>query len=116
MALASEVLAFLIAEVFGSKPLYDSMLERLKKIFAKYNKIEMEDIDVVVVEGAFISGKKISDILWPIDSLVVSIQRGEEKIVPDGETIVEVGDVLTIQVETGNKERTTRYLNNLITG
>ena len=110
------ITAFLVAELFGTKPLYDSMLERLKKIFARYNKIEMEDIDVVVVEGAFISGKKISDILWPIDSLVVSIQRGEEKIVPDGETIVEVGDVLTIQVETGNKERTTRYLNNLITG
>ena len=112
----SIITAFIIAEIFGSKPLYDSMLERLKKIFANYHKVEMEDIDIEVVDGAFISGKKISDILWPIDTLVVSVQRGDEKIVPDGGTIVRVGDVLTIQVETGNKERTTRYLNNLITG
>ena len=110
------ITAFLIAELFGTKPLYDSMLDRLKRIFANHNKVEMEDIDITVVEGAFIAGKKISDILWPIDSLIVSIVRGEEKIVPDGGTIVQVGDVLTIQVETGNKERTTRYLNHLITG
>ena len=108
------ITAFLVAEIFGSKPLYDAMLDRLKKIFASYKKIEMEDIDVEVVDGAFIAGKKISDILWPIDSLIVSVQRGEEKIVPDGGTIVQVGDILTIQVETGNKERTTRYLNHLI--
>ena len=75
----------------------------------------MEDIDITVVDGAFISGKKISDILWPIDTLVVSIKRGEDKIVPDASTIVYVGDVLTIQVETGNKERTKRYLDHLIT-
>ena len=110
----SIITAFLIAELFGTKPLYDSMLERLKKIFANYHKVEMEDIDIEVVDGAFIAGKKISDILWPIDTLVVSVQRGNEKIVPDGGTIVQVGDILTIQVETGNKERTTRYLNHLI--
>ena len=111
----SIITAFLIAELFGSKPLYDSMLNRLKKIFADYKKVEMEDIDITVVDGAFISGKKISDILWPIDTLVVSIKRGEDKIVPDAGTIVNVGDVLTIQVETGNKERTKRYLDHLIT-
>ena len=112
----SIITAFLIAELFGSKPIYDSMLNRLKKIFANYHKVEMEDIDIEVAEGAFIAGKEISDILWPIDTLVVSIKRGEDKIVPDGRTIVLVGDILTIQVETGNKERTTRYLNHLITG
>ena len=110
----SIITAFLVAELFGSKPLYDSMLERLKKIFANYHKVEMEDIDLQVEDGAFISGKKISDILWPIDTLIVSITRDNEKIVPNAGTIVKVGDILTIQVETGNKERTTRYLNHLI--
>ncbi len=112
----SIITAFLVAELFGSKPLYDSMLNRLKKIFANYHKVEMEDIDIEVVDGAFIAGKKISDILWPMDTLIVAVNRNKEKIVPDGGTIVQVGDILTIQVETGNKERTTRYLNHLITG
>jgi len=110
------ITAFLIAEIFGSRPLYDAMLDRLKKIFANYHKVKMEDINVQVVDGAFIAGKKISDILWPTDSLIVSIMRDDEKIVPDGGTIVQVGDTLTIQVETGNKERTKRYLDHLITG
>ncbi len=110
------ITAFLVAEIFGAKPLYDAMLDRLKKIFANYHKVEMEDVKVEVIDGAFIAGKKISDILWPMDTLIVSIKRGKEKIVPDGGTIVQVGDVLTVQVETGNKARTTRYLNHLITG
>lgn len=108
--------AFLVAELFGGKPLYDSMLDRLKKIFAKGKNIEQKDIDIVVHANAFIIDKRISDILWPTDSLVVKVQRGEEVIVPDGETIIKADDVLTIQVETSDENETAKYLEHLITG
>lgn len=108
--------AFLVAELFGGKPLYDSMLDRLKKMFAKGKNIEQKDIDILVYEKAFIIDKRISDILWPTDSLVVKVLRGDAVIVPDGETIIKQGDILTIQVETSDEKETAEYLEHLITG
>jgi Trk K+ transport system NAD-binding subunit len=56
-------------------------------------------VDVVeceVEDGSSVVGQNLSDVNWPEDSLVASIQRGGGLIIPHGKTQLEVGDRLAV--------------------
>lgn len=56
-------------------------------------------IEIHVEEKALLAGKRLSEILWPADSVIAAIQRGGKLIVPHGHTTINPGDVLTIVAE-----------------
>ena len=47
----------------------------------------------------------MSEISWPQDSLIATLQRGRESIIPHGETVLEPGDVLIFVVEGEAREQ-----------
>ncbi len=46
--------------------------------------------------GSEVEGKKIKGIKWPERFLIVSIRRGEEELIPDGNFEIYSGDCLVI--------------------
>ncbi len=88
-----------VAAAFRASPIYERMMEDL------YSKAHTADIGGnvtvtgIVPPDSFICGKRIRDILWPYNSLVTSLVRGDTDIVPDGETEISAGDKLTIRAE-----------------
>ncbi len=46
--------------------------------------------------GSVAAEKHVSDIHWPQESVVASILRGGKQIIPHGNTVIKVGDALTI--------------------
>lgn len=91
------LIAYMITDLFNSKPIYESLLHRiLNKGTSKFNgecstKVLIES---AVCIGSLIEGKKIKDVDWPSQCLLVSIKRGAEEIIPNGETTVYAGDYL----------------------
>jgi CIC family chloride channel protein len=64
-------------------------------------------VDVVeceVEEGSPVSGQALSNVTWPDDSLVASIQRGGGLIIPHGKTEIQVGDRLAVVARRGDEE------------
>ncbi len=59
-------------------------------------------VDFTVPFNSLIAGKAIAEIGLPADSLVTLIARNEEFIVPNGQTIVDPGDVLLTLVNNNN--------------
>lgn len=106
--------AYLVAELLGNKPIYDSMLERFCKIEKQDKILTTVEFTVEIEVGAFLIDKCINDILWPANCLVQNLVRGESEIVPDGETRIQLGDKLIIKAETDNEEETYKYLKGLI--
>jgi CIC family chloride channel protein len=54
------------------------------------------DFFVVKIEaGSPVANLQIADIQWPSDAVLVSIQRSTAVLVPHGDTVIRVGDVLT---------------------
>lgn len=49
-----------------------------------------------VIEDSLINGKQIKEINFPEDLLVVLIKRDENVLLPDGQTIILAGDILTV--------------------
>jgi len=52
----------------------------------------------------------LSEIPWPEDSLIASIQRGSQVLIPHGNTLLQAGDRLTIICKQGEEEVLTKLL------
>jgi CIC family chloride channel protein len=56
-------------------------------------------IEVTIEPGAVCVGKKMKDVAWPQDCIVASLRRGQKVLIPRGETILNVGDVVVVVAE-----------------
>ncbi|MFH1943139.1 MAG: TrkA C-terminal domain-containing protein, partial [bacterium] len=65
---------------------------------------------IVVEENSPLSGKKLMEIKFPKAVLVGTIVRNDQVIIPDGQTILEKGDKVTL---LGKKEDVEEILNKL---
>jgi chloride channel protein, CIC family len=53
-------------------------------------------VELVVDRGAPVEGQAVRDVTWPERSVVTSIRRGGEVVVPDGDTVLIAGDELVV--------------------
>lgn len=89
--------AYVIAEIAHSKPIYESLLERLlsngSKEFQGESKVKVI-IETAVCLGSCLEGKAIKEVAWPSKCLLVGIKRGDVEIIPKGDTLINAGDYL----------------------
>lgn len=98
------ITAYLTAELLKSKPIYESLLERLLEGLKKDKEEEKVSAkalaEFTVRIGSSIDGKPIKEIEKPKNSLIVGLYRGEEQIVPGGDTVIQGGDRLVVLCES----------------
>lgn len=94
--------AYITANIIKSPPNDEVLLKQIlnsEDFATKKEKAEehgKQVFEVCVSPESFLDGKKIMDIQWPDDCLIVSIARGEEEIIPDGSTVISAGDRLVV--------------------
>ncbi len=90
------VAAYVTAEFLGSKPIYESLLERIVKGQTKAPAEEGEKLltQFVVEQGGAMEGKQVAEVPWPDNCLLISIKRGTEEIIPKGKTRLVTGDLI----------------------
>lgn len=101
--------AYLVSDMLNNKPIYESLLEKLlERMNIKFNtgvkKKEIFDFEVKI--GSELDGKLIKDVKWPEGSLIITIFRGAEEIIPNGEVKIQAGDVLEVIF---SKEKQAQY-------
>ncbi len=94
------IISYIVADILGSKPVYEALLERIlqnqgEKISIGNNK-NKAILEFPVCIGSKLDGKKIKEIKWPSRCLLVAVKRGEEEIIPKGDTIIYPGDYLIV--------------------
>jgi H+/Cl- antiporter ClcA len=94
------ITAYIIADVIGSLPVYDALLGRILKnqgnSVSGENNIHKDILEFSVCMGSDIDGKKIKSIKWPSHCLLVAVRRGEQEIIPKGDTVINAGDYLVV--------------------
>lgn len=99
------IVAYIIATLLKSKPIYESLLERLlekQKTGPEEGQAQTAShgqkiLDNFVVQyTSKLDGSVISEVEWPNNCLLVAIQRGSEEIIPKGKTRLQVGDVVVV--------------------
>ncbi|MDE6276441.1 MAG: chloride channel protein [Clostridia bacterium] len=105
--------AYLVAEILGNMPIYDSMLDRLVEQNA--SSVVKKDFVIAVEKGTFAVGRQIKDIMWPANALITQVMRANgESLIPDGKTRLKEGDKLTIVVKSSDFHETEEFLSNLL--
>lgn len=62
-----------------------------------YGGVDVEE--VTVQPGAPCVGRRIRDMPWPHDCIIATIRRGRQVIIPNGNTVLQAGDVLVAVAE-----------------
>lgn len=97
LAIAAMV-AFVVAELFQSKPIYEELLDRmLQKDRPADEVLEQRNVvEFVVGSDSSVANKLIRDISWPPHTLLVDVKRGEKQLVPSGNTRLLAGDFIYV--------------------
>lgn len=91
------IVAYIVATLLRSKPIYESLLERLlEKRGIELPKSHGKKVlrEFVIAYGSDADGKLISEVEWPRHCLLVAVRRGEEEFIPKGKTKLLASDSL----------------------
>ncbi len=91
------IVAYIIADLMHSKPIYDSLLdvlERNNRNDFKSNADTKVIIENVVCLGSESEGKMVKEVNWPEKCLLVGIRRGDKELIPRGDTVLQTGDLI----------------------
>lgn len=99
LALAS-LTAFATTEVWRAKPLYGELFMRLlkntKTLERNHAEQERSIMELTVDTGSTADGRLVREINWPRHSLLVDVKRGDEELIPEGNTRLHSGDTLYV--------------------
>lgn len=106
------VIAYIVAYLLKSPPVYDALLNDL----IAGTKQESEEsgkrivFEFVIQHESELANQKIRDLKLPEGILFVELRRGEDRIMPNGDTILEVGDLLTVLTDVNLESRVKQEL------
>ncbi|QGU94864.1 H(+)/Cl(-) exchange transporter ClcA [Clostridium bovifaecis] len=113
------ITAYIVADMLGSEPIYESLLERF---ITKNDKEEHRFVgdskkkvilEIAVCMDTIFEDKKIKDIDWPSNCLLVGVKRGQKEIIPKGNTTIYAGDYLIVLVDEDKAPQVTEVLLNM---
>lgn len=96
------IVAYITATLLHSRPIYESLLERLLERRGEAPSREQGEkmlMDFVVCRGSQIEDLTIQEIQWPDNCLLVAVQRGDMEIIPKGKTRLQAGDVIVTMAD-----------------
>jgi len=100
LVLAS-LIAYVTAEALGAQPIYTQLLGRITgRPSGGPGRMSLRErktiIDAEVHVGSRMDGGSVADFGLPVGTLIVSVTRDGDEIIPDGHTILRAGDELEI--------------------
>lgn len=93
------ITAYLMVDLLGGRPVYNEMLKAfLGKDTDDDQPSGMTQMTTSIYAGSQLDGCRVKDFDWPQGSLVMAVYRGEDQLVPHGNTKLRVGDVIAVQL------------------
>ena len=113
------IIAYIVADLLKSVPIYDSLLENLllKNNINEYHSHSNKKLIItnVVHFGSKIEKTTLNSLNLPENTLIVSIKRGEDSIVPKGNTIIRAGDTILTMTDLKDEWKVRELMDSLTT-
>lgn len=104
-AILGVAIGYLIGDLFRTEPLYDKLLDGiLDERKGTENEPRFVTARLRVAEGSMAAGRTVRDVLWPAGARIALLEHGAKFFVPDGNSDLAVGDILTVVGETSDEE------------
>lgn len=91
------LVAYLVVDLLGGAPIYDSLLNKLL-IPKKFQTVSDNNqiFQLTIFAASPLANQQIRDLTWPPRTLVLKIIRGDHELLPQGDTLLQTGDILVI--------------------
>lgn len=97
------VAAYITATLLKSEPIYESLLGRLLESRGKKKDGSAGGrrvtAEFVIMSGSVLEGRRVMEINWPKNCLLVALERDGEERIPKGKTELMAGDRLTVMTD-----------------
>lgn len=107
------LVAYVVVDLLGGAPIYESLLRRM----TTQNRLEaihrMDRLELPVYAGSVLDGMAVRDFMWPKETLLMAIRRGEDSVLPHGDTVIHGGDTLVILTDTSKRAAVRKRLHEL---
>lgn len=104
-AVIGVAIGYVVGEVFRTDGIYEELLEVYERENGIRERAVREVFTISLTKGAMADKREVRDVLWPAGARVTEIRRGEDVILPDGETVLHAGDTLTIVCRTDSPDK-----------
>ncbi len=115
LAIAATI-TYLLSEIFNQKSVYEILYENMLHSNNYKNEIFDEKIvtfKIPVTADSVLSNKKIKDIKWPKNLLIVGIIRNSIEFIPDGNTTLRNSDILIFITDEKTSEKYIKILSDM---
>ncbi|MBR2442126.1 MAG: chloride channel protein [Clostridia bacterium] len=107
-------LGYIIGEMSRTDGIYEELLEQYEHEEGIHERAVREVFTLTVEPHSIADRREVRDVLWPAGARVKEIHRGEEFILPEGDTVLKSGDILTIVCKTDDAVRTREDLEHIL--
>jgi H+/Cl- antiporter ClcA len=111
------LISYATANLIGVEPFYEILMSRIvadNTEKPKFNKRSEKVIKSFVIPiGSKLDKKKIKDIEWGRHALIITVERGEESITPNGDVELHAGDEIVFLVSQRKIAKDTEHLETL---
>ncbi len=97
-------IGYVIGEMCKTDGIYEELLEAYEKEAGIHERAVSMIYSLTVAEGSLADGREVRNILWPAGTRVKELHRGEEVILPEGDTLLRGEDLLIIVCKTSQQE------------
>ena len=107
-------IGYIIGEMSKTDGIYEELLEQYEAETGIHERAVREVYVITLQYGSIADKREVRDVLWPSGARVKEIARGEETILPDGDTVLHGGDRLTIVCRTEEPKKTKDELEHIL--
>ncbi len=107
-------IGYMVGEMAKTEGIYEALLEQYEQDAGLHEQAVQTVYAVQVASGALADKRVVRDILWPAGAWLKEIRRGEEVLLPDGETVLRGGDILTVVCKTKEPQAVREELEHIV--
>ena len=96
------IVAWLVVDLMGGTPVYAAMFANMMHKQPQKELLGLTQMTTPIFVGSRLDGCLIKDFAWPVGALITCIYRGENQLIPHGDTRLKAGDTLVIQLRGKN--------------
>lgn len=95
--------AYVVVDLLGGAPIYADLLARLNLPQQVAAMRGMDRLEVPVFAGSSLEDTQVRQFAWPEASLLIEIRRGDQSVIPHGDTVIRAGDTLVLLVSAAKR-------------
>ncbi len=107
-------LGYMIGEMAKTDGIYEQLLEEYEEETGLKERVIREVYTLAVSPRSIADKKEVRDVLWPTGTRVKELYRGEETILPQGDTVLHSGDTLVVVCSTRDPKATLDELTHIL--